>query len=314
MKQLDYIVVGCGLAGIAFCEQLIVEKKRFVVFDDESQKSSMVAGGVYNPVVLKRFTSVWKSGEQLDVALPMYHHIEQKLHIKLDYKIPVYRRFTSYEEQNNWFGASDNSLLTGHLSTNVIKNSNPYIQANFGFGKVLNTGRIDTSTLIEAYKTYLKQQNQLIEASFNYNELEIQENGVLYQNILASHLVFAEGFGLKQNPFFNELHLKESKGELLTIHAPDLNIDYIIKSSVFVMPLGNDLYHVGATYNWSDKTNFITKEGREELLEKLETFLTCKFEVVDQVAGIRPTVKDRRPLVGRHTEHYNIYKNFYQIY
>jgi len=48
--KVDYIVVGCGLAGIAFCEQLLANNKSFVVFDDDSQKSSTVAGGLYNPV------------------------------------------------------------------------------------------------------------------------------------------------------------------------------------------------------------------------------------------------------------------------
>lgn len=307
MKKVDYIIVGCGLAGISFCEQLIAANKSFVVFDNQSQQSSVVAGGLYNPVVLKRFTSVWKSEEQLDLALPMYHNIEEKLHIKIDYKIPVYRRFTSHEEQNNWFAASDNSLLAEHLSPQILKSNNPSIHAEYGFGEVLNTGRIDTNTLVISYKTYLKEKNCLREVAFNYNEIEILEKGISYQDISASQIVFAEGFGLKKNPFFNYLPLKESKGELLTIHAPNLKIDYVLKSSVFVLPLENDLYHIGATYNWNDKTNNITKEGKEELLNKLKSFLNCSFEVVDQVAGIRPTVKDRRPLIGKHPEHANMY-------
>lgn len=307
MKQVDYIIVGCGLAGIAFCEQLIAANKSFIVFDNSSQQSSLVAGGLYNPVVLKRFTSVWKSKEQLEIALPMYHNIEDKLQIKIDYKVPVYRRFTSHEEQNNWFAASDNPMLSEMLSSKIIKNNNSSILADFGFGEVLETGRIGTSVLVTSYKVYLKQRNQLIETRFNYKDIKLKENGVSYQDISASHLVFSEGFGLKQNPFFNYLPLKESKGELLTIHAPDLKIDYVLKSSVFVLPLGEDLYHIGATYNWKDKTNSITKEGREELLKKLETFLNCTYKVVDQVAGIRPTVKDRRPLIGKHPEHANMY-------
>ena len=64
MKNVDYIIVGCGFAGVAFCEQLIAANKSFLVFDNKSQQSSVVAGGLYNPVVLKRFTSVWKSKEQ----------------------------------------------------------------------------------------------------------------------------------------------------------------------------------------------------------------------------------------------------------
>jgi len=69
--KVDYLIVGSGLAGIAFCEQLKTYGKSFVMFDDNSQVSSTVAGGLYNPVVLKRFTPVWKSQEQLELALPM---------------------------------------------------------------------------------------------------------------------------------------------------------------------------------------------------------------------------------------------------
>ncbi len=38
------------------------------------------------------------------------------------------------------------------------------------------------------------------------------------------------------------------------------------------------------------------------MIQKLKKFITVDFEVVDQVAGIRPTVTDRRPLVGRHPD------------
>jgi flavin-dependent dehydrogenase len=125
--QVDYIVVGIGIAGVSFCEQLKANKKSFVVFDNASQQSSTVAGGLYNPVILKRFTSVWKSKEQLKIALPLYANIEKELGIKLDYKIPVYRKFASLEEQNDWFAASDKPLLSEHLSTQIIKNKNKSI-------------------------------------------------------------------------------------------------------------------------------------------------------------------------------------------
>ena len=80
-----------------------------------------------------------------------------------------------------------------------------------------------------------------------------------------------------------------------------------MKSSVFLIPLGDDLYCVGATYEWEDKSNNITEKGKDELLSKLKTFLKCDFKLINQVAGIRPTVIDRRPLVGRHPENKNMY-------
>ncbi|WOD44199.1 NAD(P)/FAD-dependent oxidoreductase [Hwangdonia lutea] len=307
LMQVDYIIVGIGLAGISFCEQLKANNKTFVVFDDKSQQSSVVAGGLYNPIVLKRFTSVWKSKAQLHMALPMYAKLEQTLNIKLDYKIPVYRKFASLEEQNDWFSATDKPLLAEYLSTNIIKNENNAIEAPFGFGEVLQTGRIDVKCLIDAYKNELLKEQLFFEDTFNYEAIEIIENGVTYQNIKAKHMVFAEGFGVVKNPFFNTLPLVPTKGELLIIEATDLKIDFVLKSGVFLIPLHNDLYIVGATYDWDDTTNKTTDKAKDALLSKLKKLIRCPFKVVNQVAGIRPTVKDRRPLVGQHATYKNMY-------
>lgn len=305
--NVDFIVIGNGLSGISFCEQLRAHSKTFVVFDDHSQQSSTVAGGLYNPVVLKRFTPVWKSKEQLEIALQMYTHLEKEFNVKLDYKIPVLRKFSSLEEQNNWFTASDKPTLTEYLSTRLIKNTNVYIKALFGFGEVLKTGRIDVKTLIETYSQYLLKDHRLLEDHFHYEALEILTDGFQYKHIKAKYIVFSEGYGVHKNSFFKDLPIIGAKGELLIIHAPDLNINYVLKSAVFLIPLGQDTYMVGATYNWDDMSNKVTQDAREELLIKLKALITCPFKILNQVAGIRPTVKDRRPLVGQHPIHKNMY-------
>jgi len=305
--KVDYIIVGSGIAGILFCEALKQHNKSFVVYENESQQSSTVAGGLYNPVVLKRFTQVWKAKEQLDLALPIYHKLEQSLDVKLDYKISVLRLFASVEEQNNWFHACDKPSLSQFLSSEILHLKNTAIKSDFGYGKVLETGRIDTAILISSYREYLLKNNQLIKEAFIYNNLISSSTNVAYKNYEAKHIVFAEGFGVTKNPFFNYLPLKPTKGELLTIHAPDLKIDFVLKSSVFLIPLGNDLYRVGATYEWDDMSPNITTKAKEELLNKLDKFLKCDYKVVDQIAGIRPTVKDRRPLVGQHSQYKNMF-------
>lgn len=305
--KVDYIIVGCGLAGISFCEQLLANNKTFVVFDNNSQQSSTVAGGLYNPVTLKRFTPVWQSKKQLALAIPMYNSIEQRLNVKLDYKVPVRKRFTSLEEQNNWFAKSDQEGLSDYMSLNIYKNENKSITSQYNFGEVLETGRIDTSLLISEYKKQLKNKGQLFCESIDYNVIQFNNNSISYKDILTTHIVFAEGFGLKQNPFFNSLPLQGSKGELITINAPQLKLDFVLKSSVFIIPLGGSIYRIGSTYDHTDKTNAITSQAREELLTKLKTLINCDFEVINQVAGIRPTVKDRRPLVGTHPKYKNLH-------
>jgi len=305
--MVDYIVVGLGLAGISFCEVLEKEGKSFTVVSDTSQQASQVAGGLYNPVILKRFTLAWKAKEQMELAQPFYAGLERKLGVQLDYKVPVLRRFASIEEQNSWFEAADKPGLDHFLSTIILPNSNTCLDAPHGFGEVNYTGRMDTGTLVEFYSTYLDQKGILERESFNFSDLTIEEGWVSYKSIHAKQVVFACGYGLQDNPFFNYLPLNGTKGELLTIKAPAYKEDRVIKSSVFTIPLGEDLYRVGATYKWKDKTNEPTEASKKELLDKLTTFLRCDFEVVDHVAGIRPTVVDRRPLVGRHPAHKNLY-------
>ena len=98
--KVDYIIVGLGLAGLVFVEKLIQAKKSFIVFEDDSQTSSLVAGGVYNPVILKRFSPVWNAKEQLSVALPFYDKLEKKFGQKFDQKFCIKKAFKSIEDQN----------------------------------------------------------------------------------------------------------------------------------------------------------------------------------------------------------------------
>ena len=307
MKEVDYIIVGCGLAGIAFAEKLFQNQKSFVVFSNKSQQSSLVAAGLYNPVILKRFTAVWKAKEQLQIAIPTYKSIECRLKIKIDYKIELLRRFASIEEQNLWYSASDKPNLSPYLSTQIIKNENNDVDAPFGFGIVKSVGRVDTKLLIKAYKNWLIESDSLRQETFHYKQIQEEDLYINYKNLKAKHIIFADGFGLKTNPYFNHLPLKGTKGEVLVIKAPKLNIDFGIKSSVFLIPIGNHLYKVGATYEWKDKTNYPTEKGKLELVKKLKTFLKCDFEIIGHEAGIRPTVIDRRPLVGQHPSHKNLY-------
>ena len=305
--KYDYIIVGSGLASIMFAEQLRLHNKSFIVISNRSQQASVVASGLYNPVVLKRFTATWNAATHLESALPKYIELEQLLGLKLDYVLPIHRVFNSIKEQNNWFLACDKPILTNFLNPEIIPNTNSAVKAPFGFGAVNFTGRIDTQLLIEAYREFLLKRNQYIEETFEYKDLIENPEGVVYQSLKAKHIVFTEGFGIHKNPYFKYLPLEGTKGELITIHAPTLKLESILKSSIFVIPMGEDRYLVGSTYEWTDKTNDPTQKAKTELLEKLERLIDCEFEVVNQRAGIRPTVVDRRPLVGQHPNHKNMY-------
>ncbi|MFD0993310.1 NAD(P)/FAD-dependent oxidoreductase [Tenacibaculum geojense] len=305
--NVDYIVVGLGLAGLAFVEELINQNKSFIVFEDASQTSSLVAGGMYNPVILKRFTPVWNGHEQLQLALPFYKKLEDKFNTQFDFKFTTKKMFTSVGDENNWFIASDKPVLAHYMLPNVKKDVIPGVIGEYGYGELTGTGRVDTDLLLQTYRSYLTERNELITNSFDYSLLNIEANYYEYNSIKAQRIVFSEGYGLSKNPFFNYLPLNGTKGELITIHAPGLDIDFLLKSTLFVFPLGNNFFRVGATFNWTDKTGTPTEEGKQELIEKLEKVINVPYQIIKQSAGIRPTVKDRRPLVGEHPTHKNMY-------
>jgi glycine oxidase len=305
--MIDYLIVGCGLAGISFAEEALQHNKTILVLENDSQNSSKIAGGLYNPVILKRFSEVWEAQSQLVTMNTFYNQLKPRIEQQFDFKMPILRKFFSIEEQNNWFAASDKPALAPFLSTQLHFKEYKGITAPFGYGEVLYTGYVDTASLLESYRNYLIENFCFRQESFDYAAIVFEENNVRYKDIQAKHIIFAEGFGLHANPYFNQLPLDGTKGELFIIKAPDLNLDVIVNTSVFILPLGNDLFKVGATYNWKDKTDIPTEEGKTELVERIQEIIGCDFEIVSHFAGVRPTVRDRRPLVGTHPEHNRIH-------
>lgn len=305
--EVDYLIIGSGLAGISLAQTCLQNQKKILVLNDNSQNSTTIAGGLYNPVVLKRFTKIWEAEAQLEISIPFYKKLETLLQEEFLYEIPLLRKLNSIEEQNNWFTASDKPTLSTYLNPNLETLQNEYVSNNYKFGKVNQTGFLDTKKLKESYTKYLISKNSYLEETFDYSKLVIKENHIEYNTIKAKQIVFAEGFGIQNNPYFNNLPLDGTKGELFIIKAENLNLKEIINSSIWILPIGNDLYKVGATYNWADKTTNQTEEGKNELLTNLKNLISCEFEIIEHLAGIRPTVKDRRPLLGRHQEHKNLY-------
>jgi glycine/D-amino acid oxidase-like deaminating enzyme len=305
--MIDYLIVGSGLAGISFSETALAQNKTVLVIDDDSQNSSKIAGGLYNPVILKRFSEVWHAKEQLDLMQSFYARIETKLNSQFDFKKPILRKFFSIEEQNNWFSASDKPSLAPFLSLNLICKKYSGINSPFHYGEVLHTGFVDTASLLSFYRTYLTYNQWFLNETFDYSKLIINEDYVQYKDIQARNIIFAEGFGIHANPYFKHLPLDGTKGELFIIKAPMLDLDVIVNTSVFILPLGDGYFKVGATYNWKDKTALPTEEGKAELIERIQEIISCDFEIVEHFAGIRPTVRDRRPLVGTHPQYKRVH-------
>lgn len=298
MREVDYIVVGLGIAGICFAEQLQKNNRSFIAIDNGQKGATAMSGGVFNPTVLKRFNAAWNAAEFYPVAFSFYQELSKKLKPGIFKQMPILRIFKSVEEQNNWSVASDKRELQQFLSPQFLQNENPSIRESFGFGEVIGTARIDTASLLSDYKEHLEAESKLLLEEFQYQKLKIEQDKIVYDNISADKIIFCDGAHVINNPFFPSSAIIPNKGEYLVIKAPELNLKVLMKGSLYIIPIGDSLYKVGATFTPNDSSTDSSIKAREEIQSKLKTMISCPFEIIDQTAGIRPTTRDRKPLIG----------------
>jgi glycine/D-amino acid oxidase-like deaminating enzyme len=94
-----------------------------------------------------------------------------------------------------------------------------------------------------------------------------------------------------------------NKGQILDINVPDFEASYIYNKAVYVVPLGQYRYRVGATYNWREVNEEVTPDATQELAAKTQDILKKPFTIEKEYVGIRPAVRDRKPLIGVHPAH-----------
>lgn len=301
--QLDYIIIGQGLAGSCLALQLIKQGKKILVFDEpQNNRASAVAAGLFNPVTGKFLKQAWIADKIYPYLFEFYQHAEKLLARKFFYPQPIYRPFINIEEQNEWMARSEEPHLKKFIST-IFTQSAYGNQSNDPFGGILTTqsGYLDTNQFIQAVADLLKSENAL-EESFDFGGLQIFDNKVTYKNNEARGVIFCDGFGIKANPFFNWVPIRLLKGETLTISLAE-NPDVIFNRGVYIVPTeGRSKFLVGATYNPDDLSEEITAQSRAELEEKLSDLIKIPFTINHQNWGMRVTTRDRKPVLGSHPE------------
>jgi glycine oxidase len=301
--KFDYIIVGNGIAGSVLSYMLLQRKKKILVIDKPSlSSSSQVAAGLYNPIVFKRLAKSWNIDVLLPFADKFYSDAESFFGEKLYHKKNILKIFSEENEIAFWKKKAEEipEYLLGEIDAT---NLNGAINNPLGMAAVKQSGWLDIKKFIAKNTEHLKKNNSLLNEKFDYSAIQFSEESISYKNSSASKIIFCEGFLTSQNPFFKWLPFKLTKGETLTIKIKDFPTEQIINKGVFILPLGKDLFKVGATYEWDELDEVPTEKGKSELISKLGKVFKTDYEIISHEAGIRPTVKDRRPLIGIHPQY-----------
>ena len=307
-NHFDFLVVGQGIAGSTLALTLIKAGYSVCVINNPSLSTcSSVAAGIWNPVVFKRLVKSWKADDVLPFLVQFYEHYELLFKTKLITKRQILKPFSEIQESEFWLKKStfDNHYLQQIISSQYQLSSTQILNS---YAMVLEAGSLNVLEFLDQTKNYLIAKLSYLEEKFSHPDLTYTSNQVSYKHLSANQLVFCEGHLVSHNPFFEWIPTKPAKGEIITISCDDLNLDtHILNKGIFILPLGNSIYKVGATYEWKSLTDNPTSEGLIELETKLKSLITSPFTIVNHEAGIRPAVIDRRPVIGTHHTIKNIH-------
>ena len=302
--HFDFIIVGQGLAGTLLAHYLNKNGKSVLLIDQfNNSSSSNIAAGIIHPITGRRLVKSWMFDIAYPVARAAYSEMELKFNQTLFQKSAILEIYSSIKNRNDWIALTADETMKNLIDRELTANEIRGVDMPYG-GMILKaTGYLNIKKMLANYRNYFQENKSLICEEFLFSDLKIMDYAVDYKGIIASKIIFCEGFHAVQNPYFKTLPYQFAKGEILILECPGLSEEYIINKSIYIQPLSNSRFRMGATYEWNQLDDVPTETAREKLIEQFKLVVSLPFKIVEHYAAVRPTVKGRRPLIGLHSKY-----------
>lgn len=296
-RKFDVAIVGQGIAGSLLAWELWKRNVDFVVIDSPvKHKSSNVAGGLFYPLAARKPSLIDRFELYYNRMQETYSELETYFVASFLHEKPSLRKIDQHDLEQ-WKQTLNPEFLDMIRWFETSSEIAPFETAV----QVQNSGYVDLVYLISLIKTWLNTYNRLIVRDLIYEQIQIESDAVhLFDSFSAQRIVFCEGISVQQNPWFSDISMEVNKGELIEIYAPDLDERFILRDSIFVLPLGNYRFRVGATFVRQPADGIPSNEGLDELTARLNEIVSVDYQIVQHWAGFRPAMRDRKPVVGRH--------------
>lgn len=307
MPSVDYLIVGQGLAGSILAYKLHTQGSQSLIIDEGSgNTASRQATGIINPITGRRFVKSWLIENLLPEAQTFYRNLNRRFKASFYKETEVLKILQSNEQVNDFHVRLADPSYQGYLSAAEAL-QNQVIVPQAGTARIKPVLQIDINSFLDHLYSFFKNEGMIQNEGFDYSRLVILDNGFQYQNIEAKNIIFAEGFKMRYNPYFNDLPIQFAKGEALVIESEGLGLETVLNSKLTITPISKHQYYVGASYDWNDMEQVTTQAKKEYLIKNLEQSIHVPYKILEHKVGIRPTVLDRRPLIGEHHQYKKMY-------
>ncbi len=301
-QEVDYLILGQGLAGTLLSYRMLRAGLDHRVIDRGHQlASSNVAAGIVNPVTGRRFVKTWKI-EGLLNSLSVYEELARLLDVKLLNEITVYRDLSEVSALNQWDMRRSDDAYSPYMDKPQM-NLKLAVKVPEIVGPTLQAVQINLRELISSYRAFLVKKGWLIASDVNIDDAERINEGWRLGGFTARNIIDCTGAAARLSTTWGKLPWRGTKGEVFRFSLGEMPRNMAIKMSYFICPVGlKDEVWLGAT----NQDHFVhetpSQEGKKRLEEQAAAFEISIPKNHEHASAVRPTVKDRRPLVGEHPD------------
>jgi len=299
---MNVLIVGQGYAGSMLAWFLIRNHVSVTVVDrNDSLSSTRVSAGIMLPVTGRRLAKTHQADRILPFALDFYKEVEATTESGFYTPKDVLQIFTSLAHRNEWYARSADPGMESYVGEMISKNDvDPSVVNEFGGILLKKSGFVRPALFLEATRMYIRQKGSFLDYNFQPNEIKYEEQNIRWNGNFYDYVIFCEGYHSMHQQLFGYLPFNPAKGEILDFKASGLTDKNILVNSAYVVPLGDANFRTGSTYEWVEINEEPTSKGRLSLEENLRSIINCEYTITGLKAGVRPAVKDRRPLLGFH--------------
>jgi glycine/D-amino acid oxidase-like deaminating enzyme len=256
----------------------------------------MRAAGLMNPVTGRRMALTWNQAEVWENSLDFYRNAYFFLKGKPGSFLQprLIRKVLHSPEEMNFLDAKSAWAGFGELvQTMPSENLESLHQQQFGWADIREGYRLDVPAFLKAAHAYFRDSKQMEDATFRQDSLEIKGGKVMYGGACYRKVVSCLGLGC---PWIAP-ELWAVKGQLFVLKGLPMKGMDVIKTEHFLIPITENEVLAGSTYEREFSHEQPDEAGFETVTAGIRLDILSQIEVTRSWAGIRPTSKDRRPVV-----------------
>ena len=304
----DCVIVGQGIAGSLVAMQgLELGLNILVIDEDKNDNASSVAAGLVEAVSGKRWTLSYRANEWMPFAKDVYQTLERRLNLSFINDLESYRVVLDDKQEQCIQKRLRDPILKDYIGDFITKL--PFdLLCQKGAYKIRESFSIKAPLLLNAIKIALQNRQVLRNETLDLNQIDLSQDQVLLrlkeERVHAKSLIFCQGHQLENNPFFQDLDFRPSRGDVLTFSSAKLKPHCHIVQKEWLVPIDEDRYRFGATYDWPPYDERELKiKNKDRLVSSIEGWGIKDINLLDHQYAFRCNLSIPHPLLQSHKAH-----------